>query len=108
MEGVFEKQDGDRGANSITAKQCRNMHAIWDRLLGADWSLGGNRRRMVKITQDSGLMSLGKRGAETLDLQDWLEGSRMEAANHVYAPDVMDSLMTLRRGLLVEPEEVFI
>jgi hypothetical protein len=39
MEGVFEKKDGDRGANSIPTKQRQNMHALWDQILGEDFAL---------------------------------------------------------------------
>jgi hypothetical protein len=55
MEGVFTEEDGDRGANRIFTKQNRNMHALWDGLLGRDFDLADTRRRIFEITGDAEL-----------------------------------------------------
>jgi hypothetical protein len=107
MQGVFEKEDGDRGANSIPTKQRRNMHALWDGLLESDWSLGGNRRRFLEITQDSELVSLGRQSvAAGIDPAEWLSESRTFAVEHVYTAEVLDSLQLVRRGVVNEPTEI--
>jgi hypothetical protein len=109
MEDVFEEKDGDRGANRIPTKQRGNMHALWDGLLGADWSLRGTRRRMVEITQDAELVQLGQAAvanASEMDPQKWLEESRQLAVEHVYTPEVMESLQLVSRGVITEPQEI--
>jgi hypothetical protein len=109
MEKVFEEKDGDRGANRILTKQRGNMHALWDGLLGADWSLRGTRRRMVEITQDAELVRLGEQAAANtneLNPQKWLAESRQLAVEHVYTPEVMESLQLVARGVVSEPQEI--
>lgn len=47
VEHVFP--EGDRGANSIRVKQGRNLHALWDGLLGRRFDEGDVSRRMNEI-----------------------------------------------------------
>ncbi len=47
--------EGDRGANSIETKQARNMHALWDQLLGRGFDYGDVKRRVVEISTDQEL-----------------------------------------------------
>ena len=51
-EGVFEKKDGDRGANSISTKQRQNMHALWDQISGKDFAL-----RTIRLAQSLAVSS---------------------------------------------------
>lgn len=60
MEKVFLEEDGDRGANRILTKQRRNMHALWDQLLGDEFTLNGTRKRIVEITGDADLVAKGR------------------------------------------------
>jgi hypothetical protein len=107
MEGVFEKKDGDRGANSIPTKQRQNMHALWDQLLGEDFALRTTRRRYAEIVTSSELKALGERSTAIsggLDPQVWLEESRKLAVEHVYTQEVLQSLSVVARGLAEKPQ----
>lgn len=109
MEGVFEQSDGDRGANRILTKQRQNMHALWDQLLGQDWTLNGTRKRIVEIRSDSALVSIAADSARMpsgLDPQTWLSESRIDAIAYVYRPEVLESLAKVSRGLIEKPEVV--
>jgi hypothetical protein len=106
MQGVFETKEGDRGGNSIPTKQRKNMHSLWDGLLGDNWSAGGVRRRSTEIMSNQELVTLGQGAALSLDPQVWLKESRAEAVEHVYTPEVMDELAKVQRGLVQEPEEI--
>ena len=107
MEGVYEKKDGDRGANSIPTKQRQNMHALWDQLLGEDFALRTTRRRYAEIVTSSELKALGERSTAIsggLDPQVWLEESRKLAVEHVYTQEVIEPLNVVVRGLSPKPE----
>lgn len=107
MEGVFEKKDGDRGANSIPTKQRQNMHALWDQLLGENFALRTTRRRYAEIVTSSELKTLGEQASSKcggLDPLVWLEESRKLATEHVYSPVVLESLERVKRGLFDKPE----
>lgn len=71
-EGVFTENDGDRGANRIPTKQKGNMHALWDQLLGDNFTLNATRKRILEITSDAELVAFGSEAGNRLDPQDWL------------------------------------
>lgn len=83
--------EGDRGANSIKTVQSRNMHALWDQLLGPRFDYGDVKRRVIEITGDA---ELGDKlsAAKTVDFREpetWLTESRELATKHVYTPEVL-------------------
>lgn len=105
MEGVFNESDGDRGANRIITKQKKNMHALWDQLLGPEFTLQGTRRRYAEIVTNQELTAIGEQAlAKGFDPQIWLEESRQLATEHVYTPVVIESLNVVARGLVDKPE----
>ncbi len=107
MEGVFVKKDGDRGANSIPTKQRQNMHALWDQLLGDEFAQRTNRRRFAEITSSPQLTEIGRIAVSIpggLDPLVWLGESRKAAIENVYAPEVLDSLSIVARGIAEKPE----
>jgi len=107
MEKVFVKKDGDRGANSIPTKQRQNMHALWDQLLGDEFAQRTNRRRFAEITSSPQLTEIGRIAVSIpggLDPLVWLGESRKAAIENVYAPEVLDSLSIVSRGIAEKPE----
>ncbi len=109
MEKVFVEEDGDRGANRIITKQRRNMHALWDQLLGPDFELSDIRRRIVEITGDEELRAKGEQALaapDGLDPLTWLAESRAAAISNVYTAEVLDSLNLVARGVTAKPETI--
>jgi len=109
MEKVFVEEDGDRGANRIITKQKKNMHALWDQLLGPDFELSAVRRRIVEITGDDELVAKGHvaiAATDGLSPLTWLAESRAAAIKHVYTAEVMDSLNLVARGVITKPEAI--
>ena len=106
MEKVFLEEDGDRGANRILTKQKKNMHALWDQLLGDEFTLNGTRKRIVEITSDAELVAKGRLAISSnggLDPQNWLAESRAAAIENVYRPEVIESLNLISRGMIDKP-----
>ncbi|HUP81284.1 MAG TPA: S1/P1 nuclease [Pirellula sp.] len=109
MEKVFVEEDGDRGANRILTKQRKNMHALWDQLLGDKFTLNGNRKRILEITTDGELVAKSKQAITVnngLDPLTWLSESRSSAISNVYTAEVMDSLNLVSRGVTAKPEAI--
>lgn len=109
LQGVFEAEDGDRGANRIPTKQKKNMHALWDQLLGEDFTLNGTRKRVLEITSDEELQKAAKQameGDDALDPQRWLQESRDAAKRYVYTQEVFDALTPVQRKLIDKPEAI--
>ncbi len=87
VEGVFP--DGDRGGNSIKTKQSKNLHALWDGLLGPKWDEGALNRR----AEESPKVELAAGGIDV-----WLKESRDAAVASVYAPEVMEPVSVAVRA----------
>ena len=102
VAGVFDTRDGDRGANSIPTKQRRNLHALWDGLLGPQFDAGDIRRRIKEIQSSDAWSDASEeaRAPDTLDPLTWLHESSRFARSHVYAGEVMVAVEAAARGTL--------
>ncbi len=116
MEKVFTDEEGDRGANRIPTKQgnsmnpqWNNLHAVWDQLLGNEFSPDHVDKLLAKLKSNPELVTLAKNSlslSNGLDPQIWLAESRAASAENVYAPEVIDSLRLVSRGLVEQPEMI--
>ena len=100
IAGAFP--DGDRGANSIPTKQSRNLHALWDGLLGDRYDAGDIRRRCEVIRSNAATWSAAEAAAnkqDGLNPLTWLSESREFGRSHVYTPDVLEPVQAVSRGL---------
>lgn len=94
--------EGDRGANSIPTKQSKNLHALWDGLLGSQYDAGDIRRRCETIRgdaarwQDAGAAAKKEDGLNPLT---WLAESSEAGRSHVYTPEVLAPVEAVSRGL---------
>lgn len=95
VEGLFP--EGDRGANSIPTKQSKNMHALWDGLLGPKWdetSLNRRAAEMPKIELRAG------------GIDQWLNESRELAVTKVYTAEVLEPVSVAVRAKSKEVAEI--
>ena len=98
--GVFP--DGDRGANLIPTKQLKNLHALWDGLMGSQYDAGDIQRRCDMIRADAATWTLAGATAKKengLNPLTWLAESREIGRIHVYAPEVLEPVQAVSRGL---------
>ena len=100
VAGVFDTRDGDRGANSIPTKQRKNLHALWDGLLGPQFDAGDVRRRAKEIQSSDAWTDASEEASspDTLDPLTWLAESSRFARSHVYAGEVMEAVEAAARG----------
>lgn len=94
VEHVFDKADGDRGANSIPTKQSKDMHALWDGLLDSNYRESAVRRRAIEVTALASEEPLRVDGTSF----DWLTESRQVAVDIVYADEVMEPITVAMRA----------
>ncbi len=91
VEGVFP--EGDRGANSISTVQSRNLHALWDQLLGRSFDRSDVNRRIFSIESDKEYQErLSALMAES-DFDSpikWVEESRLLSRQFVYTKEVVE------------------
>ena len=107
VKGIFP--DGDRGANRIKTVQRRNLHALWDSLLGDQFDETDIERRMFEIKNNTRVWSAARRAARQprdRSIRVWLQESRALGAGVVYATDVGDALKAAQRSGRTELEVV--
>ncbi|MCR9199655.1 MAG: S1/P1 nuclease [Planctomycetaceae bacterium] len=101
--------DGDRGANRIKTVQRRNLHALWDSLLGDQFDETDIERRMFEIKNNTRVWTAARRATRKpsdRSIRVWLEESRALGAGVVYATDVGDALRAAQRSGRTELEVV--
>jgi hypothetical protein len=100
VEKVFP--DGDRGANLISTMQGRNLHALWDGLLGSQYDAGDVRRRCSVIRSDVTNWEAARQASlkpAGLDPLTWLAESAEFGRSHVYTAEILEPVQATRRGL---------
>ena len=103
VEGVFDR--GDKGANMINIKQGRNLHSLWDGLLGTRYNESDINKRLAKITKEQPYLRSGEAAVrQSMDPQQWVIESRNAARQAVYTPEIMSPIKANARGLSAELE----
>lgn len=101
--------EGDRGANSIPTKQAKNLHALWDSLLGDQFDAGDVRRRCDVIRSDVDRWKQAEnvaRRPKGLEPLTWLSESAEYGRTHVYTPEVLDPVIAVSRGLTTKVDMI--
>lgn len=87
--GMFP--DGDRGGNEIPTRQRKNLHALWDSLLGAKYDDGDIRRRAREIRSEGTGWTEARHDSVT-DPAEWIAESIQISKVAVYTPEIMDQV----------------
>lgn len=90
--------EGDRGANSIPTKQSKNLHALWDGLLGNRYGAGDVDRRAREIRSDSETWDAAELAGATLEPLAWLSESEAFGRLNVYTPEVLAAVEAAQRS----------
>lgn len=98
--------EGDRGANSILTKQRKNMHSLWDGMLGSKFDWTDIRRRTVEIKSDESVLAAADAIMEKnkgMDTASWIVESRSAAMEAVYTKDVLGAVESaMQNGTAME------
>lgn len=95
--------NGDRGTNLLPTTQSKNVHALWDGLLGPRFDAGDILRRERTIMIDEKTIGAAKKRSGDLDPMIWLNESAAAARSHVYTEEVMKPINALKAGGELEP-----
>lgn len=89
---------GDRGGNSIEVHNGRNLHALWDGLLGRSYFENRVRREVFEINDDDRYVAKAEAGADNLDPMEWLEESREYSRRFAYTAEVLAPIRAVAEG----------
>lgn len=77
--------DGDRGGNAIPTMQGRNLHALWDNLLGSDSLPSDVKREVAELRNRPWLWQVDTSGS----VSDWIRESHLIAKTTAYSPYII-------------------
>lgn len=81
-------------------KQDKNLHSLWDGLLGKGYNASGIKRRLGKLRTDKELVTAGRKAVgQSMDSHQWVQESREAARQAVYTQEVMGPITAFARGL---------
>jgi hypothetical protein len=89
---------GDRGGNAVKTTQSFNLHSLWDQFPGRGDNLRDARGEALQLMHNSDFAAIGKRAAEQLDEQVWMNESHALAVKSVYAAEVLTALSQMEAG----------
>lgn len=83
---------GDRGGNSIRLVKGKNLHSLWDGLLGGTNRLRTIQNKVATFLQDADLEAAGQLAAESLEFETWLDESRELAEASAYHTIILEAV----------------
>ena len=83
-----EFPEGDKGGNSIKVIQGRNLHSLWDNLLGKSHKPSNVMRAVQKLKADRELWEVDNEE----DVAGWVLESHELAKRFTYSPEILESL----------------
>jgi len=87
--------EGCRGGNRIPTKQGRNLHSLWDRLLGTSTKFRSCRNEAIQMLADERLMAIGEQSLEdSATAQSWNQSHEL-CKTIAYADEVRAHLIRL-------------
>lgn len=98
VDGIFPGPIGDKGANAIPTKQLRNLHALWDGLLGTSNKPNEVARRAFDVRQDKAAMNEAEAAGTNLEPSQWLSESVEASKRYVYTPYVLAAVEAAARS----------
>lgn len=98
---------GDKGGNLIETVQAKNLHALWDGLLGPRYDKSDIRRRISEIESSKGALTKEfplKVDTKNLNVNDWIQESQKLAEEYVYTPEVVEWVSVAVRSKPAAPQ----
>lgn len=89
-QGRFK--EGDKGGNGIPIKNKKNVHSLWDGILGKSKSIKVLSNKVNNYLSDEDLLKAGEKAVESLMFVDWLNESYEAAWKYVYSEDILEEV----------------
>jgi hypothetical protein len=98
---------GDRGGNEIKLKRGKNLHSLWDGLLGSQYYMRNVDKVVAEVSDRKRYGDVwDSAGAET-DPRKWaLESHGLCSSHAVYAPEILDAVRQAQPGEKLQPIEL--
>lgn len=103
---VFSKDrfpEGDRGGNEISLTQGRNLHALWDNLLGRQYYLRNVEREVAELQQCAEYRDVWMGAAKEMNPIKWAEESHELCGDFVYSEGMYAAIAAVPKNEKLPP-----
>lgn len=90
---------GDKGGNGIPIKGKKNLHSLWDGILGTSKSINVLSEKVEGYLSDESLLKAGEKAEESLKFEDWMNESYDAAWEYVYSEDILEEVVEKEEDL---------
>jgi S1/P1 Nuclease len=106
LYSVHQFPAGDRGGNSIPLRRGRNLHSLWDGLLGRRDLMRDVDREVAQLSDRQHYGNLWDTAANETDTSKWADESRDLSESFVYSELILDSVRQSPPGIELTPIEL--
>jgi hypothetical protein len=102
LVSVNQFPEGDRGGDRIRLTRGRNLHALWDGLLGRRDRLRDVDREVLQLSDRTLYGDVWDTAAEETDVRKWVGESHELCMSVVCSPEILDAVRSTPAGMEVE------
>ena len=100
---VDQFPQGDKGGNSIPLVHGRNLHSLWDGLLGRDSRMRNVEKVADELSDKDRFGDEWKTAGQEMDPIKWADESHAACASVVYSEAILDAVRNTAAGEKVQP-----
>jgi hypothetical protein len=91
--------EGDEGGNKVPTVQGKNLHSLWDNLLGRQSKMSDVEREVAKLKEQPEIWNVDTK----LDIDGWIAESNDAAKSFAYDPLILAAVREATPGAKLEP-----
>jgi hypothetical protein len=102
---------GDEGGNKIPLVRGKNLHSLWDGLLGTQYYMRNVEKAVKELHENETYKTAWESAAKEMDPRKWIEESHDQCISFVYADVILDAVRAAPAGAeipkIVLPEDYY-
>lgn len=103
LVSVNQFPKGDRGGNQIPLTRGKNLHSLWDNLLGRSESFNNVRKVAAELSNRDAYGDVWDSAAQETDVRKWLVESHRLAESFTYSPAILEAVRSTPSGSKMSP-----
>lgn len=97
---------GDEGGNKIPLKRGKNLHSMWDKLLGSQYYMRNVEKVVAELSDREKFGDVWNSAAKETDPRKWAEDSHDTCVSFVYADAILAAVKAAPDGENIPPIEL--
>ncbi len=106
LVSVNQFPTGDRGGNEILITRGKNLHSLWDGLLGNGTKLNDVKKAAYDLSDKTKYGDVWRTAYHETDLRNWVAESHELCESFVYSPEILQAVRNTPQGEKMAPAEI--